>query len=70
MTAYDNPILAFLAFVSLAAAILVALKYYKQLSVIVLVVVGGGAVLFGGLVALIMCGFRRLRTGIPIDCGQ
>jgi hypothetical protein len=56
MTAYENSILAFLAFVCLAVAILVVLKYYKQISLFVLIIVAGGAVLFGGLVVLAAVG--------------
>lgn len=49
MTAYDNPILALLAFAALAAAIFVVLRYLKQISIMAAILVGGGVVLFGGL---------------------
>ena len=37
MTAYENPILMLFAFLALAAAFLVILKYYKPIEVVPLV---------------------------------
>src|SRR5579864_6441507 len=68
MTAYDDPVLAFLAFVSLAGGIFVVLKYYKQLSVFVLFVFGGGAALFALFVGLVMIGSAAYEEYTAKQC--
>ncbi len=56
MTAHENPFLFFVAFVCLAAAIFLILKYYRHIALFAFIVVGGGALLFGGLGLLVWIG--------------
>ena len=68
MTANDNPILAFFAFVCLAAVIFLALKYYKQISLFILVVGGGGALLVGAIGVIAFIGLTLYEQYTAKQC--